>query len=152
MTVLEKKLFESLSLAGILISEAEGLVAIPISGFVRLVAIPISGFVLSLRDREVHAGYRSPISDLVPDSNAIDLARQERQFTSQQAGMVLPDLSNKGTAPISILEAVVSLSMTGFPAILYRTGSPGLKSSLSNQLLISLRKAISKRLQKSGIF
>jgi hypothetical protein len=141
LTVLEKKLFESLSLAGILISEAEG-----------LVAIPISGFILSLRDREVHAGCRSPISDLVPDSNAIDLARQERQFTSQQAGMVLPDLSNKGTAPISILEAVVSLSMTGFSAILYRTGSPELKSSLSNQLLISLRKAISKRLQKSRIF
>jgi hypothetical protein len=141
LTVLEKKLFESLSLAGILISEAEG-----------LVAIPISGFILSLRDREVHAGYRSPISDLVPDSNAIDLARQERQFTSQQAGMVLPDLSNKGMAPISILEAVVSLSMTGFSAILYLTGSPELKSSLFNQLLISLRKAISKRLQKSRIF
>jgi hypothetical protein len=67
LTTLEKKFFESLSLASILISEAEG-----------LVAIPISGFVLSLRDREVHAGYRSPISDLVPDSNAIDLACQER--------------------------------------------------------------------------
>jgi hypothetical protein len=81
---------------------------------------------------------------------SILLARKE--FTSQQAGMVLPDLSKKGTAPISILEAVVSFSMTGFPAIMYRTSSLGLKRSLSNQLLISLRKAISKRLEKSGIF
>jgi hypothetical protein len=152
LTVLEKKLFETLSLAGILISEAKGLVAIPISGFVRLVAIPISGFILSLRDSEVHAGYRSPILDLVPDLNAIDLARQERQFTSQRAGMVLSYLSNKGMAPISILEVVVSLSMTGFPAILYHTSSPGLKSSLSNQLLISLRKAIYKRLKNLESF
>jgi hypothetical protein len=80
-------------------------------------------------------GYRSPISDLVPNSNAIDLAHQERQFTSQQARMVLPDLFNKGTAPISILEAMVSLSMTGFLAILYRTGSPGTAwLSITNQV------------------